>query len=386
MNAVTWVDFRSRAVATAISVAAIGVLVGLTAWATTRSESPALVGVDLASAALSLATTAWIVRQPITGGIVAGLLAAVSPAATPVASFAALYTARARPFRQAVVVAVTGAAGQAVQGLWRLMPGLSYQWWLLLMTAAYAALLGWGTWAQARRNLLAALCERARRAEQEQQRRVAEARLAERTRIAREMHDVLAHRLSLLAAYAGAIEYRPDSSPQRLTAAAAVIRDSAHLALEELREVITLLRRDAPDDADDADIDAPATLTLADLNRLIEEARAAGQPIRVDGSLHASDAPPQIGGTAYRIVQEALTNARKHAPGQAVTLALAGAPGSRLTILVRNQTVAHSPTAPGAGTGLIGLAERVGLAGGGLTHEIDASGQFRLSAWLPWPA
>ncbi|WP_233513627.1 sensor histidine kinase [Micromonospora craterilacus] len=383
MSSVTWVNFRSRAAATAISVAAIGVLVGLTVWTTTRAESPALVRLDLLTAALSVGATAWIVRRPVTGGVLAGLLAAVSPAATPVASFAALHAARTRPFRRAVVVAATGAAGQAVQGLWRPAPGLSYGWWLLLMTAAYAALLGWGNWLQARRNLLAALRDRARRAEQEQQRRVAEARQAERTRIAREMHDVLAHRLSLLAAYAGAIEYRPDSTPQRLTAAAAVVRDSAHQALEELREVITLLRRD---DDDDADGDAPPTRSLADVAQLVEEARAAGQPVRVDGDFPTTDPPPQLGGTAYRIVREALTNARKHAPGQAVDLTLAGAPGSRLTIVVRNQTVAAGPAAPGAGTGLIGLAERVAIAGGGLTHGTDAAGQFRLSAWLPWPA
>ncbi len=378
----TCVNLRSRAAATTLSVAVIGVLVGLTVWTTTRAESPALVGLDLGAAALSVGTTAWIVRRPITGGVVAGLLAAVSPAATPVASFAALHSARIRPFRLATVVAATGVAGQAVQGLWRPMPGLSYGWWLLLMAAAYAALLGWGNWLRARRNLVAALRDRARRAEQEQQRRVTEARQAERDRIAREMHDVLAHRLSLLAAYAGAIEYRPDSTPQRLTAAAAVVRDSAHQALEELREVITLLRRDD----DHADGDAPPTRTLADVARLVEEAHAAGQPVRVDGSLPAPDPPARIGDTAYRIVREALTNARKHAPGELVELALGGAPGSRLTIVVSNQTVPGLTAAPGAGTGLIGLAERVALAGGGLTHETDDAGRFRLSAWLPWPA
>ncbi|MGW0435586.1 sensor histidine kinase [Micromonospora sp. NPDC003197] len=384
MNAVSWMNIRSRVAATAISVVVIGVLVGLMVWTTTRSESPTLVGLDLVTAALSLVVTAWIVRQPIAGGVVAGLLAAVSPVATPVASFAALQTARVRPFPRAALVAATGAAGQAVQGLWRPPSGLPYGWWLLLMTAAYAALLGWGTWAQARRNLLVALRERAHRAEQDQQRKVAEARQAERARIAREMHDVLAHRLSLLAAYAGAIEYRPDASPRQLTAAAAVVRDSAHQALVELREVITLLRSD---DADDADTDLPAMQSLGDLPRLIGEARAAGQPVQIDDTLPTAEPPPQIGRTAYRIVQESLTNARKHAPGQAVNLRLTGGPGSRLTIVVSNQTVAaDSPSVPGAGTGLIGLAERVVLSDGGLEHEIDAAGQFRLSAWLPWPA
>jgi signal transduction histidine kinase len=196
------------------------------------------------------------------------------------------------------------------------------------------------------------------------------------------MHDVLAHQLSLLAAYAGAIEYRPDASPQRLTAAAGVVRDSAHRALEELREVITLLRRD---DADTG-IDAPAAQSIGDLPRLIGEALASGQPVEVHDALGAPDPPPQIGRTVYRIVQEALTNARKHAPGQSVKVALAGAPGSRLTIVVSNQTIADSLPVPGAGTGLVGMAERVELSGGGLEHEVDACGRFRLSAWLPWQA
>jgi signal transduction histidine kinase len=85
-------------------------------------------------------------------------------------------------------------------------------------------------------------------------------------------------------------------------------------------------------------------------------------------------------------VREALTNARKHAPEQPVTLTLAGGPGAELTIGVCNPTVAVASPVPGGGTGLVGLAERVALAGGGLQHEIDADGEFRLTARLPWPA
>jgi signal transduction histidine kinase len=106
------------------------------------------------------------------------------------------------------------------------------------MIAAYAALLGWGALTQARWALVASLRERARRAEAEQGRRVAEARMLERTRIAREMHDVLAHRLSLVATYAGALEYRPDSPPEQLSRAAGVVRAGVHQAFSELREVI----------------------------------------------------------------------------------------------------------------------------------------------------
>ncbi|MEU4528566.1 histidine kinase [Micromonospora ureilytica] len=371
-----------RSVPVAVTTVAIGVLVATMLWSATRSSSAGLVGVDVGLAVAALALVPVVVRRPQVGGVLAGLLVALSPVATPVASFAVLFTARNRPFRQAVAVAVVGVAGEAVQAFWRPVPSLPYGWRLLLMAIAYAALLGWGTWAQARNALLAALRDRARRAEQEQERRVGEARAAERNRIAREMHDVLAHRLSLLAAAAGAMEYRPDAPPERLSAAAGVIRASAHHALDELREVITLLRSD---DAE-SPTDAPPGQTLADLPRLVDEARAAGQQIEVDDPLGPPvEIPPTVGRTAYRIAQEALTNARKHAAGQPVRLVLGGAPGAGLSIAVSNPTTPDSGATGSAGTGLIGLAERAALSGGRVAHHVDAAGRFHLSAWLPWP-
>ncbi|WP_328415303.1 histidine kinase [Micromonospora sp. NBC_00389] len=371
-----------RSVPVGVATVTMGVLIATVLWSATRSESTALVRADVALAVAALALVPVVVRRPEVAGVLAGLLVALSPVATPVASFAVLFTARNRPFRQAAVVAAVGVVGEAVQAVWRPMPSLPYGWRLVLMTAAYAALLGWGTWAQARYALLAALRDRAWRAEQEQERRVVEARAAERTRIAREMHDVLAHRLSLLAAAAGAMEYRPDAPPERLSAAAGVIRASAHHALDELREVITLLRTD---DAE-APADAPPGQTLADLPRLVDEARAAGQHIEVDDPLGPpAEVPPTVGRTAYRIAQEALTNARKHAAGQPVRLAVVGAPGSGLSIAVSNPTTPDGGAAGHDGAGLIGLAERAALTGGRVAHHIDASGRFHLTAWLPWP-
>lgn len=365
-----------------VSTVAIGLLVATVLWSATRSSSTLLIRADVALAVAALTLVPLVARRPEVGGVLAGLLVALSPVVTPVASFAVLFTARNRPFRQAAAVAAIGVAGEAVQAIWRPMPSLPYAWRLVLMTAAYAALLGWGTWAQARHALLAALRDRAWRAEQEQERRVMEARAAERSRIAREMHDVLAHRLSLLAAAAGAMEYRPDAPPERLSAAAGVIRASAHHALDELREVITLLRSDDTE----SPADAPPGQTLADLPRLVEEARAAGQQIEVDDPLGPPvDLPPTVGRTAYRIAQEALTNARKHAAGQPVRLALGGTPGSGLDIAVSNPTTPDSGATGDGGAGLIGLAERAALTGGRVTHHIDASGRFHLTAWLPWP-
>ncbi|MCP2329025.1 signal transduction histidine kinase [Hamadaea flava] len=367
---------NARKAGLTITLAVIGALIAYALWGASQND-PDSFPLDVIVALVSLGVTAWLYRQPFAGGVTAAVLAAVSPVATPVASFAAFHTARRRPFREALVVTVLGILAQAVQGIWRTPAGVSYGWWLLLMTAAYAALLGWGTWAQARANLLRALHERARRAEEEQERRIGEARRAERNRIAREMHDVLAHRLSLLATYAGAVEYRPDAPPERLTEAARVIRAGAHQALEDLREVITLMRS-----GDDDNPDAPAGQTLADLPGLLAEARAAGQRVDFDDGLDLDGMPPALGRCAYRVVQEGLTNARKHAPGQAVTLQLTSHPA---TIVVRNKTV-PGESGPGAGTGLAGLTERVTLVGGELEHEIDADGEFRLTVRLPWPS
>jgi signal transduction histidine kinase len=284
----------------------------------------------------------------------------------------------------AIAVAVAGVAAHAVQGAWRSNRGMAYGWWLVLVAIAYGALVGWGAWAQARAALIRSLRERARRAEAEQGRRVATARMLERRKIAREMHDVLAHRLSLLATFAGAMEYRPDSSPEQLSRAAGVVRDGVHQALDELREVISLLRDDEPADGDGI---RPQPL-LADVPRLVEESRDAGTDVLLREAVdEPAEAPPSVARTAYRVIQEGLTNARKHAAGQPVQVALRGGPGAGLEIDVCNAVTAAGPAPPGwsGGAGLVGLTERVHLAGGRLDHEVVA-GEFRLHASLPWPA
>jgi signal transduction histidine kinase len=366
-------------------IAAIGTLSALAIWGRYVSHEPTrFLALDIAVAVIATALLPLMLRRPVTAALALTVLAALSPAATPHATVSALHVARWRRFPVALAVAAMGVAAHAVQGLWRPNHGLSFFWWLVLIAAAYAALVGWGALRQANRALVASLRERARRAEAEQGRRVAEARVLERTRIAREMHDVLAHRLSLLATYAGALEYRPDAPPEQLARAAGVVRDGAHQALKDLREVIGLLRDDETEDG------ARPQPTLADLPRLLDESRGAGVPIELRDSLAAGDVMPGVvGRTAYRIVQEALTNVRKHAPGQPVRVELDGQPGAGLTIDIRNalpRGPARSPAVPGTGTGLIGLTERVQLAGGRLDHETTSSGEFRLHASLPWPA
>jgi signal transduction histidine kinase len=214
--------------------------------------------------------------------------------------------------------------------------------------------------------------------------RVEQARQQERARIAREMHDVLAHRISLLSMHAGALEFRPDAEPEEIARAAGVVRASAHQALQDLREVIGVLR----EDPGDGDPERPQP-TLESLPELLDESREAGMNVTHACRIEDLAAVPDgVGRNAYRIVQEGLTNARKHARGAAVDVTVDGAAGVGLTVEVRNRLslAAHDDAIPGAGTGLIGLSERTHLAGGQLEHGRTPSGDFHLRAWLPWPA
>ncbi|NDU76643.1 sensor histidine kinase [Actinomadura sp. DSM 109109] len=357
-------------------------LTALTVWGRLSvGVTGAVLVLDLAVALLGCLLAPLLLWRPVWVAVALTVLAALSPVATPVATMGALHVAQTRTFRVAVRVAAAGVAAHVVQGLWQPNRGISLGWWLLLIALGYAAMVGWGALGRARRELLVSLRERARRAEAEQGRRVAEARMAERTRIAREMHDVLAHRLSLLATYAGALEYRPDAPPEKLSQAAGVVRAGVHQALDELREVILLLR------AEEADEDRPQPV-LRDVPRLVEESRDAGGQVELrDETAEASALPAVAGRAAYRVVQEGLTNARKHAGGRPVRVVLEGRPGARLVVDIRNPLPGDgaAPLAPGSGTGLVGLTERVRLAGGQLDHQA-AGGEFRLRAWLPWPA
>jgi signal transduction histidine kinase len=248
-------------------------------------------------------------------------------------------------------------------------------------------IIGWGLFIRARRELVRSLRERAARLEAEQRLRVEQAREAERRRIAREMHDVLAHRVSLLSVHAGALEFRPDAPPEEIAQAAGVIRATARAALEELRAIVGVLR-----EGDEAGTEPPQP-TLADVPALVDESRAAGMRIDLDRAGPLDTVPDVTGRAAYRIVQEGLTNARKHAPGATVRVRVAVREGDELEVVVANRAPVavpfpaaaepDEPLLPGAGSGLIGLRERVELAGGRLEHGPDAAGDFVLRATLP---
>ncbi|MFD5895206.1 sensor histidine kinase [Streptomyces sp. NPDC060366] len=264
--------------------------------------------------------------------------------------------------------------------------------------AYYLAFFAWGSALRARRMLVLRLREDADRERAEHARRLADTRRAERTAIAREMHDVLAHRISLLSVHAGALAYRtrradagagPALSGAEIAESAQVIRDNAHQALDELRDVLYVLRTDSGDSGEIA----PPQPKMADLEDLVEEARATGQTVdfRTEGTEGARSPRPQLQRTVYRVVQEGLTNALKHAPGSHVTVRVradsgtSGTSGTEMTVVVTNPLPADTAESeiPGAGAGLTGLHERVELEGGTLQHG-SVDGTFTLRARLPW--
>src|SRR5216683_1176528 len=177
---------------TAWVMLAMGALIAVTVWGQfTARAVTGLLALDVAVGIAAWLLVLVLLRWPVAGALALAALAALSPAATPAATVGTLHVAGRRRFAVAATVGGAGIVAHAIRGLWRPIGGLPFGWWLILVVVGESALVGWGAWAQARRGLLSSLVERARRAEEEQGRRVAEARIHERTRIAREMHDVL---------------------------------------------------------------------------------------------------------------------------------------------------------------------------------------------------
>lgn len=278
----------------------------------------------------------------------------------------------------------------------RFTTGTTEDWGTLVFGALVGLMvLAWGIAVRARRQLVLSLRTAAEQERRQTELRLVDARRGERSSIAREMHDVLAHRISLLSVHAGALEYRTRQAEAgdaaALTAsevhdAVAVIRENAHQALEELREVLTVLRSDGTEEGSDETGTGAPQVAVADLEALVDEARSAGQQVRLSVDAPGlEEARPQLQRTVFRVVQEGLTNARKHAPEVPVNVALRGTPGDEVVVEVTNVTQISPPRSviPGAGAGLAGLTERVTLEGG--TLEAAASGgAFRLRVRLPW--
>jgi signal transduction histidine kinase len=201
----------------------------------------------------------------------------------------------------------------------------------------------------------------------------------ERLRIARELHDVVAHSMSLIAVQAGVGAHLIHDDPAAAEKALTVIADTSSEALAQTRSVIGLLRS-----GDDAQPSVPG---LAALEPLVEGVREAGLPVdlRVEGAVR--DVPAAVDLAAYRIVQEALTNAVRHAPGRPVTVRLAR-DGDGLSVDVDGAgpggaAPAGAPAAAGSGYGLVGLRERATAVGGTFAAGPTPDGGFRVTARLP---
>ncbi|GAB7193227.1 hypothetical protein NUM3379_39360 [Kineococcus sp. NUM-3379] len=326
----------------------------------------------------------WRRRRPVTVAVVTALLALVS--FSEASSFIALMTLAVRRRDRVLLLVSVLSVTTTTVGTWLL--GRESFWLSLGGSAVFAGLfVAVGAYIGARRALVHSLRERAERAESEQALRADQARLAERTRIAREMHDVLAHRISLVALHAGGLEVRPDVGPEQVEATAATIRATSRAALEDLRRVLGVLRTDGPADSAGAAELVPQP-TLADLQRLVADSRAAGVPVelRTEVSLH-TEVPVDLGRTVYRIVQEALTNVHKHARSAQAVVTLGGRPGSFLCVeVVNGRPAGGAPLLPGSGSGLVGLSERVGIADGTLVSGPEPDGGFAVRARLPWPS
>lgn len=263
------------------------------------------------------------------------------------------------------------------------------------VVAYYLVFFAWGASVRSRRLMVVMLRDGAERERIEHARQLADSRRLERQAIAREMHDVLAHRISLVSVHAGALAYRarqarsgagPVLDGGEIATSAGVIVDNAHRALEELRDVLQLLRAGPEGNLEDV---VTVRSRIADLDGLLREARDAGQVIDVRDGIDAADAAalqPRAQRAVVRMVQEGLTNVRKHAPGAPATVRLSGRPGAGLSVEMENPSATRPGGAaiPGGGRGLVGLRERVELAGGTMKYGTEG-GQFRLRVWLPWP-
>ncbi len=336
---------------------------------------------DLVLGVATLVLTWWRRRFPFTVATVTALATMVSGSAGGPATLALFSLATRRRWREIVPVALLSVAcGLVLSGA--SVPNETDPRLLVhTLVAVIGVTIGWGMYVGSRRELLQTLRDRARTAETEQFARVAQARTAERARIAREMHDVLAHRISLVTMHAGALTYRADLPPDQVGETARIIRDTAHQALTDLREVLGVLR----EDSGDASPELPQP-DATDLPELFDDARRNGMHLQVRTcDVELAEIPSGVGRTVYRVVQEALTNARKHAPDTLVEIDLTGSPGETLLVSITNRLPLGDPLdVPRSGLGLIGLRERTELVGGSLTHRV-AQDRFVLQVRLPWP-
>jgi signal transduction histidine kinase len=262
-----------------------------------------------------------------------------------------------------------------------------------------------GLYVGARRRLVETLRERADDLERELSllaekagERAERARIEERTRIAREMHDVVAHRVSLMVVHAAALKSVLRTDPDRAAGSAELLGDMGRQALGELRQMLGVLRTDGRRPQPAVTPPPPSVAvavaadggvpdggpSLAQLGVLVEQSRAAGMVVSLSEEGDRRPLAARVEQTAYRVVQEALTNAHKHAVG-AKTLVRVAYRTEEIAVLVENGPPDAQPSAglPSGGNGLVGMKERVSALGGGFVAGPNSTGGFRVSAVIP---
>ncbi|WP_157743136.1 sensor histidine kinase [Micromonospora coriariae] len=359
----------------------LAVLVAAAVWASAtgdigvRSPLPGAVVLLIALGSAWAAGTVRTRRWPLFLAAAVGWLVLAAAAAGVLASYQAGLRLRGRQlagYLAGAALVLTGGVlvGLAVGGVRRITTATTGN--VLLLAACLVGLpLVFGLWVRARQDTLAALRDRAERLEREQEARADRVRAEERTRIAREMHDVVAHRVSLMVVHAGALEVTAEDPAT--VEAAALIRTTGRQALTDLREVLGVLRQAGPPVTPERGLDT--------LDELIGESRAAGLRVSRQDEGVPTALPATLGRTAYRVVREALTNVRKHAADAETTVCLRYLPDG-LEVLVRNGPSEGGSALPGAGQGLLGLRERLELLGGRLEATPVDDG-FLVRALIP---
>jgi signal transduction histidine kinase len=242
--------------------------------------------------------------------------------------------------------------------------------------AADYAILGFfvsGAWLAG--YLIRRRADQVRAAEQAGGERALEAVATERARIARELHDVVAHSVSIIALQAGAAEALVETEPRAAGEHIAAVRRTAHEALVEMRRLVEVLREDEPT--------YEPTPELKDVDDLVLTAREAGIPVELDRRGDFDGLPSGVSLAVYRVVQESLTNVRKHAAGAPTRIVIRREPG-RVDVSVQNERGKPPDVAVnGGGHGLIGMKERVRVYGGVLEAHEDDGGGFSVHASIP---
>lgn len=253
-------------------------------------------------------------------------------------------------------------------------------WWIPWFVAALlvAVVVIIGLLKQSRSELAEAEHVRDRATRQTRSMRDEMIRTEERTRIARDMHDTLAASLSRISLFAGALQVSGADNPEKTANTASMIRSTAHEALDELKNIVGVLRGTSQAQR------ASGHQGLDGVAELVQSARAAGLHTTLFTDVQPGDVGTVSGHVTYRVVQEALTNAQKYASDQTVRINVTGAEEHGIRIEVRNQLSNQPPVVPpGSRAGLTGLAEQAHQVGG--TFDAGVLGnEFVVSCWLPW--